>query len=251
MSIAPAMRDELDREGFDFVSLIKEGCLPIAGTYRAEIDSRYDCPAFTDKVFDLARSYDARAVILSARWTLHLGYGRYTSVLGGRELGEPIVNHVAGLSEAEPQTPDALLRHSAAFLEELSAKVPVLMIGQIPGVGSDARKLARFSPEKLAYPYDAYVLRNGADHLAMASAAGKAARLQFYDPSETLCPAATPRLCLQAINQTLLYTDNNHLNGAGARLLATGVVRSLLNFSSMTTARADPLPATTVPQRAR
>ena len=103
-----------------------------------------------------------------------------------------------------------------------------LVIGQVPEVGIDVKKLSIFAPERLQYPFGAYVDRNADTHAALSGLDDRHSGIGFFSPGDVFC--ADGMRCIQADDQGLFYSDDDHLSLHGSRILAAAVVPELMTF---------------------
>lgn len=230
-SIAPGLREELDKTNADFVSLAMPGCFPIPGLGHEKRYEKPKCEAFSRLVYRTALSLKPQAIIMAARWTMQMGGGGYESVYGYRERSSPFRTMVMATEVSDPAKPLSVEAHTMGFISNLSMSSPVFVIGQVPEVGINVTKLGVFAPELLHYPFQSYVERNRDAHDALSDLNKISQNIGFFNPSDVFC--ADGLSCVQADKQGLFYSDDDHLSIHGSRVLAIKAVPEIMKFISI------------------
>ncbi|WP_295046237.1 acyltransferase family protein [uncultured Paracoccus sp.] len=223
----PAMRDALRPEGIELVSLAYSSCLPIPGVERGGAADA-GCRKFTGEVYPIAQSFDPEAIVVASYWTAHLLGDTYSRTSMEEALPTAVAPVITAATVQRPFDAGQAITTAAGFLRQLAADQPVLIIGQVPEVGLDARKAMMFAPEMLEYSYADYLTRTAMLHSVFEGVDRTSDGIRFFSPGKVLCPDL--KTCRQSEGGALLYSDNNHLSVAGSRKLTASLAPELLEF---------------------
>ncbi|MEX1670447.1 acyltransferase family protein [Zhongshania guokunii] len=200
-------------------------CPPIKGIHRVDIDYS-DCAAYTDTVWQWAKTEGFDAIVLSARWRIFAEASKFDNGEGGVE--DFVVNFVPDGqygNEAERRAGVlAAYKASIAALADEFANVPIFLVYQIPEAGSDVPDLylraatRAHEPLLLSTDYGVYKAANRRTNEALGSI--DKANIQRIRPDEVFCNAAIAGRCVVAQGDSLFYLDDDHPSYDGAALLA-------------------------------
>lgn len=217
LAAAPAAK----QDGFGLTVFTNPGCPPIIGVRQtpgpAE-KSACDQIGKTDRIMDAILRMKPAGVVLVARWDLYTrGFTRNGQV-------EKTIHFVTAsptggatqettLQAIRQQLPATVQRISAAGAKPLVMLNPPVLRGNVHNLRKDVAVTRQQHQDYQAVMYETL---------------GKQS-VGFLDPSATMCDA---RGCaLYDGDGEALYTDDNHLSEAGARLLAPAVRTFLLSIA--------------------
>ena len=217
------------------------GCPSTLGVYRVDRKDDHRCAEYNADVFRYLRgSNPHRYVVLASRWTLYLEKDRYDNSEGGIEEGGPVFLDAID-QDKKAKNPEDVRRNRVreryiqTVVEYLNANKKVVLIYPIPEVGWDLpRYLARLkmgnpkNTDDLTTSHRAFVDRNKAAYEALDSI-GEHPNLVRIKPESTLCNTYVKGRCIVQLNGVPLYSDDNHLSSAGARLIVGEIARHITN----------------------
>ncbi|WOF43564.1 acyltransferase [Sphingopyxis indica] len=202
-------------------------CPPLAG-----FGSEADCLAANAQKLQFLQAHpEIDTVIVASRWTYYYR-GRALGIGPAETNGDlPDLIDARGIvyRQFTPAAQRALTRGITDLVGALlAANKTVVLVYPIPEVGHDVPfTLARLHEkgkdvEGFTIPEEQYIERQ-ADTIAMLDGLGRHPRLRRVYPAAILCHDGA---CATVIGGIPLYTDNNHLSAAGARLLAPAIVQA-------------------------
>ena len=178
-------------------------------------------------MIDFAHKQEARILVLTSRSPLaYHGYG-FDNGEGGLERknggNDYISNTTANSGQSDLDRRVRVLAGIEEQLRALTAEFDVIVIGPIPEAGWNvpamlARRALRGSNGVLSTSYEAYLART--EELRKTFNAAANVRLHQLPMSEVVCDLQIQERCVNELNSTSLYSDDDHFSNAGARLLA-------------------------------
>ena len=214
-SLAHAFEQRTEALGLSGLVVARFDCLPLLGVDRADVYAAHRCGAHNDRVLAHLEARGVRTILLHARWPLYASGSRF----GDTGTVPRVV--WAGSRDRDADLSLALER-TVRRLKDIGADV--VLIGSVPEVRYDpasvyarAERLGKTPPPP---PTRAEFEARRASAKALLTAAG----VPFLDPALQLC---TDHDCAVHDGQTVLYSDDNHLNLAGS-LRALGQLESVL-----------------------
>ena len=227
----------LFRNGIGSYGVNYKGCIGVAGFYRIGRPTNR-CDAYVKEMLAFARKLGVDTIVLTARFPAYYHGPRYDNGEGGVEDDEPIpVNVISSQGRDEsidsPTRKEAVLAELGRRLEELATQFRVVLVYPIPAVGwhipNRLAKLKRYEPDAswhITTSYPNYRQRTKeVTALFDGLESGNVLRVR---PDEVLCDIDLPGRC----NATTpagepLYSDDDHLNEDGAKLLAPLILEAL------------------------
>jgi peptidoglycan/LPS O-acetylase OafA/YrhL len=202
------------------------GCPPVPGVRRTDHAPGADCATWADAVVEeVARRSDLRSVVLVAR---HAAY-----LLGPADRLGPAERH-GGPTLRLVGMGDDLWSGYFQAMEAAIARIQasgkrVIMVLPIPEVGFDVPRSAANSVRWgqgfafLDRPVAAYDARQARVREALLAVAGRR-KVDVVDPRALFCGSG---VCRAARGDRLYYSDDDHLAGEGARMLAVAIARTI------------------------
>jgi hypothetical protein len=185
-----------------------------------------DCALFDAAFSHAANDAELRTVVLAGRWASRVGLARgFREKGGGEARGQ--YRFAGQVENGGNDVAFALgLEKSLRMLE----KVPrVVFMHQVPELGLDPRGCASRPlhrvPEKLTdacVVAIADVIARQANYRRLAAPVlARFSRVEQFEPDALLCASGS---CRSVVQGSLLYRDDDHVNGNGALLLARGMM---------------------------
>lgn len=239
-AIAQGLGASLAASGIGLLQLTFNGCPPIPDVYRTDMGLAQDCAGFNREVRAFLEKFPSlRHVLVVSRWTRFINSTGFDNGEGGVETSR---DHIAHLSDGQPLPLADRARIALVVQKAASSTRALLDLGKyvvlvypIPEVGWDApvylarRELRRRAARETVLAstsFDAFRGRNRAT-FAMLDEIGEHPRLTRVYPHREFCDTSLPERCVFEQDSQSLYTDNNHVSLAGARLLAPEIVRAI------------------------
>jgi peptidoglycan/LPS O-acetylase OafA/YrhL len=217
-SHAGAVAEVVDAVGRDFLlkglQLTSDDCLPVLGVDVVLNGAVTDCAARNEATFALLTQHHVRQVILAGAWIQYLG--DYDKVL-----------HLLGRADASLHNAAVLSRQLNQTIRRLQgASIEVMIVGPVPYIGWNVPSvLAASASRGMALP-DGPRFGDFMAHqrrvLAILREAEQDGVFIIY-PHERLCQLT----CMVRLDGQVLYSDNEHLSTAGAKLLQPMFARKL------------------------
>lgn len=217
------------------------GCPSTLGVYRVDRKDDHRCAEYNADVYRYLRDSNAHQyVVLASRWTLYLEKDRYDNSEGGIEEGGPVFLNAVD-HDKKAKNPEEVRRNRVraqyiqTVIEYLNANKKVILIYPIPEVGWDLpRYLARLkmgnpkNTEDLTTSHRTFIERNKAAYDAL-DRIGEHPNLVRIKPESMLCDTYVKGRCVVQLNGVPLYSDDNHLSRAGARLIVGEIAKHIGN----------------------
>ena len=217
-SHAGAVAGAVDAVGRDLLlkglQLTSDDCLPVLGVDVVLNGAVTDCAARNEATFALLPQHHVRQVILAGAWVQYLGdYNKVLRLLGGADAS---LHSTAVLSRQLNQTIRRLQ----------DAGIEVVIVGPVPYIGWNVPSVLAASASRGMAPPDGPRLGDFMAHqrhvLAILREAEQDGAAIIY-PHERLCQLT----CIVRLDGQVLYSDDEHLTTAGAKLLQPMFVRKL------------------------
>lgn len=207
---APDFEAMARKDGFELYVLKLEGCPPIAGIRRSDIEySQAVCGTLEPSraVFDAILALRPEVAVLASRWSnFSHGWIRNGRLMQGNSFLTTSPDGVAtretsraALSERIPGTIDALKAHD----------VSVVVIRNPPVLKFEVTNLRKSIADLEVTPAENDALSRYTDDIF-----ARIKDIDLFDPAKTLCS----EVCRAVIDGRELYTDDNHLGLFGAQL---------------------------------
>jgi peptidoglycan/LPS O-acetylase OafA/YrhL len=217
-SHAGAVAEAVDAVGRDLLlkglQLTSDDCLPVLGVDVVLNGAMTDCADRNEATFVLLTQHHVRQVILAGAWFQYLGdYNKVLRLLGGADAS---LHSTAVLSRQLNQT---IRRLQGAGIE-------VVIVGPVPYIGWNVPSvLAGSASRGMTLPdgprYGDFMAHQHHVLVILSEAEQDGADVMY--PHERLCQLT----CIVRLDGQVLYSDNEHLSTAGAKLLQPMFVRKL------------------------
>lgn len=216
----------LEENHFAGIKLTEVGCAPIVGVTR-EVDGvvNSECAAFNDFVMQgILASDNIDTVILASRWTLQIESDRFDNREGAVERGEKAILLGKDRDGSWTRNMEVILDLYRDSMNKLvSSGKKVFVIYPIPEVGWHVPRTMHHRQEKGLNPqittsYEVFQERNSRSYKFLDSI-GLRGLSRLY-PEKALCNVHVKGRCVASLENTPLYSDDDHLNGYGALLVA-------------------------------
>lgn len=217
-AISSQLRQELAAQGYGLIAWTENGCLPIPGTSRRPFSAHESCRTYKDRVFDFIADHPA-PLIIAARWRLNVEGTRYDNGEGGVELGSFAKNYVISNPKAD------LVAHMEKELTALSARMPVVVVDQIPEAGwhvfnkAARRAILGAQDGEITTSYRVYLSRNATVRRLFDELAGD---IKLVHTAPLVCRESDMR-CRNTIDGLPLYRDEDHPSLILSRMIAREV----------------------------
>ncbi|CTQ55902.1 O-acetyltransferase OatA [Roseibium album] len=214
---------ELQERNVGVTTLAVATCVPFDGYWHR----RARCDEVSQKLNDYVLNSDIETVVIVGRYSLYTDDGAFDNTVGGVEttlMGpKNFLDPVAAGRSEEATILNGLNIFEKGIQRFLDAGKNVVLVYPIPEAGWHVPdryfKQRLFHPDndQLGLPYAAYLARNGriVDLFEQMSDAN----LWHVRPQDTLC-SKDSGTCLNAAGNEVYYFDDDHLSGAGVRLIA-------------------------------
>ncbi|OYW54229.1 MAG: hypothetical protein B7Y80_12985 [Hyphomicrobium sp. 32-62-53] len=241
-ALSDSLNNWLTREGRSGIDLNFKGCpplLPDDGVMGA-------CAEVRKRVFrDLADSKLPSVLIVHAAWSSLFAGPGFDNGEGGRDRTARM-SRQTGLSEGVLK--ERIDRLSASIGVMLNAGHTVVIVDPVPEMGWQVpRQLGKahylngkLQPSDASISHAAFKTRSTPAMSALGSL-GAHERLIRVSPEAILCNTIAPSRCAAHHDGVALYSDDDHLSNAGARLV---VERIAAELAAKGMARSSPAPET-------
>jgi hypothetical protein len=217
------------QENYRLISFLHPGCPPLLHTRRTDgIGNARRCDTFglTEDVLEYIAKLQPLSVSVVARWNVYRN--GYRNFAGRLEKATHFVTDEQNISTADANTSTmALERRLPETLNKLSAIAPIMIIKNMPQLKAkpDAGmlRLAR----KMEYSQAEHIQLNQLSNKLIDEASARLPNITVDDPAKRICAGGT---CRTIMDDTLLYSDDNHITASGA-LLFLDEVSAALNSS--------------------
>jgi peptidoglycan/LPS O-acetylase OafA/YrhL len=239
-SHAASLVQELDHamrvKDRSFVQYTKNGCPFALGFIKKE--NEY-CDQFLRRVVVDLSTDKIKVVIVASFWNVYLDNGGFDNGEGGVRLplqphSETSIQGVDFYEEAMVRRTAVLEAYTRSIIKLLGLGKKVILIYPIPEPGWDIPAsfskavFLKTSPYHGFAPLYAEHLRSTREVRAALDSIPDSANLVRVMPSEILCDTYVPDRCTTFLDRQLLYTDNNHLSNAGARLVVNSFIEKAI-----------------------
>ena len=228
---AHALRDAAENSEYRFWQLTVNSCLPMQGL----IAQDRDCSDYANQVRSLLRKARPDLIVLSARWTLYLTGSRFDNEEGGVEPGVVdtfiLPDHQIGSSEY----PYALFDRFKDGMEDLlDLGQRLLVIYPSPEAGWSVPEIFAKSYTvnpgetrgiQISTDWQLYKDRNRMAIRLLDSISND--RISRFRPSDILCDTVIPNRCVNASDDTILYSDDDHFSNTGAIFVQEELVSAI------------------------
>lgn len=232
-ALAPGIASELGRSSSEIglVSVTTGGCMPLANVRSYDATGKLrDCEAMFREAFEFARDSDSvTGVVLVGRWASRVG-----NAVGFKEKEGDEARGSYEFIRQSPSAPD----NTEAFRQGLDGSLsmiatkPVVFVHQVPELGLEpgkcaARPLRTSDPGSTAACAVALeeVVRRQAEYRKIAEVVlHKYPEVRLTDPVEVMCDDSK---CSATQGGSVLYRDDDHLNGNGAAKVARELLSDL------------------------
>jgi len=192
--------------GYEFQTIMHAACMSLPGVTNVNQDgAREQCGKLYEELLGLE---PPSLLVIAYRWPKQLLVSGESDHLTG----------TPGRPEASPRFIEALLGGLGRLAKQLDARVPLLIIGNVPsallpsGYPSCANRPIRIAACHTAFPRTSGEFYGGAAAFRDFAAASSG-RITFLDPYDSLCDATT---CYVVRDRVLYYSDHAHLTTEGA-----------------------------------
>jgi peptidoglycan/LPS O-acetylase OafA/YrhL len=221
-SISRPLRNILNEQGYELISLTHNACLPITGVSRLPIAQHSSCWKFKERVFSILVERPAPVVLIS-RWRLNIDGNRYDNGEGGIEKGVFAKNFVVRDDQGD------LIDHMVEYLATIAEKAPVLVVDQIPEAGWDVFKFALRAKAQgrndfdLTTSFDVYRQKNKNvfDFLNKASP-----YVTIIESHKLICDNLSGR-CQNFTGNIPLYRDDDHPANSFSEMISKEIHKKL------------------------
>ena len=225
------LKELLMEKGRRLVNLSKAGCIPLLGFEKKDqkIGFKSDCEEHYTNVRKFALSKNSpKNIVISAAWEIYV-YGDAYLERGGvpKAGGEQVYPKSAGdLSEKE-RVRSVLDGIESEILAYARAGKNVVVIGPMPFLKTEIPSGRIRGDWESHYAYSIFEKRNEA--LIRVFAGMKTLKnVILFRPDDIICPQASQRVCVSAIDGMSLYGDRMHVSDSGARKVFEPFFRSVV-----------------------
>jgi peptidoglycan/LPS O-acetylase OafA/YrhL len=205
-------------------------CIPFRGLQKIDysgVAKQSNCEAHNAAVFDyLKLNPEIATVVIASRWAFYFEGSRFDNGEGGREKGFGFANSL--------QRQDAVAQVIKSEIKALLALgKKVILVYPVPETGWNV-------PDVLAREVAYGVVRDGPLSTSLGvfnartsgafkalDAVGALPGLQRIYPSKLLCDSYQRGRCVAEFDGLPLYFDDDHLDSAGAKIIADEIVKHL------------------------
>ncbi len=235
-ALAHQAQQALKNAGISSYSVAYAGCIGLEGYFRPHTPEKLRCTNYNRSMLDFARKSGVKTLVITSRFTLYWDGERYSNGEGGFENGKGAyyvdLLEYADLNAGphDPARQKRVLQSYAAKIHKLANEFNVILVYPIPEAGWNVPELAvkriltghEENIDSISTSYQAFTTRNGPVISVFDSA--QSTNLFRVKPDETLCNTFLDGRCINLIDGTSYYRDNNHLSEAGARLIAPSIL---------------------------
>lgn len=235
-----ALAAEVQNDDVSLYLTTYAGCPPVTGMRRADRDDSHQCAAYNQQLRRHLISAGYSAVIVLARWALHVEGTRFTNGEGGSEAGRSVNLAPAAGEDIE----DREARRSwvserlSTSISELSRRIPVVLVYPIPEAGwhvpNRAARIAMLSgldriPD-ISTSYSVFQERNRLARAALDAVETEKVWRVF--PANHLCNVAVEGRCINTADNDLVYFDDDHVTRRGASYFTPAIRKAMLDVIS-------------------
>lgn len=230
-SLVQVLDSELNVRGIALKQFTKNGCPFAIGFLKRDTEH---CDAYLAQVLDELSNSDIEIVVIATFWSVYLDNKGFDNGEGGvrwpiQPHSETTVRGVGFDESAQARRQAILVAYKNSVIELLRRGKKVVLIYPIPEPGWDIpasfakSAFLKTSPNhSFAARYSEY-LSNTQDIRKNFDSIPDTVNLLRVKPYEVLCDTYLVGRCVSVLNSEVLYTDNNHLSNAGARLVLDGI----------------------------
>lgn len=219
-ALSYSLSNELNKIGLQVINISSPGCFPIFGTKnpsKSEVQEA-NCDAMKDFIQQRVLNLK-RPIILSSRWRLSIEGDRYNNGEGGIEWGNPSPVYLTS-----DHSKERLYLHTEDELTKLGEDLKLIIINQIPEVGSDPiRNKFVNNSRVLDHDYSQYLSQND----RINSMFRKVVNASIIQTDKLVCDLKSKR-CKTEINGKLLYMDSHHPSIEFSNLIALEIKKFFL-----------------------
>ena len=221
-SLSLAFRNAISEADGSLLSLLNDGCLPVPGTTRSPMHQHQRCVRNKDNYWKLVRQTDA-TVIISSRWRLNLIGPRFDNKEGGLEYGDNGLNHVIDNS-------NDIISHVEKFISDIAQSRRVIIISQIPEAGWNVpeRNARLRGKDVITTSFEVYKSENESV-INMFERLGMNRNVEVINVENLICDTALSGRCLNTLNGSSLYRDDDHPSPLLADIIAHSLSQILRN----------------------
>ena len=226
-AISYEAQNELLARGIGSYAVSSPGCPGLPGFEGAGAASLGRCNNYAINILNFARRKSINTLVITSRFPMSYHGVGFDNGEGGIERkrgGDDYRSETIPIIELNDfNRKKRVLSGITEQLDSLSLEFNIVLIGAIPEAGWKvpamlARRALRGSDGLLSTSYDAYISRT--KEINDAFDAVKNANLHKIDMSNVFCDLQLPGRCINELDGLSLYSDDDHLSNAGARLLA-------------------------------
>ena len=234
-SLVQELTVTLTQRGMSFVQFTKNGCPFAESILRQETT---ECEEYQERVFKQLAEKDLQTVVILSFWTDYLDNHGYDNGEGG--IRHPVQSHDpysirgVGFSEKPEIRKSAILNaYKNAITKLIRQGVEVILVYPIPEPGWDIPAslvksifLNSMPRHQFAAKHQRY-LDSSAEVRQIFDRIEDNPKLVRVRPDTVLCDTYVSNRCASQLNGIPLYTDNNHLSNAGARLIVDEITKQI------------------------
>ncbi len=236
-SLFAAMDQQLQRSGKSARFIAFAGCPPVPGLYRIDMRDRHRCNDYFSAAYaQLQAQPELATVIVSARWSTYLEGEAFDNGEGGKEPGKAMVADSFDSSAGRPD--DRKARVAAAYKQGIKRLLEmgkqVVLVYPVPEAGWDVPQWLALHQMRgrpiagdLSTSAAVFEDRNRRSDRAFEDLKAEPGQLIKIRSAALFCNTVQDGRCMAQIDGVAQYSDNNHLNFAGASRVVDAITAAL------------------------
>jgi len=234
-AVNDALAKEIGLQKKGLMELVFVGCPPVIGFKKySKIDR---CDEFNGEILKYLQNSDIKTVILVARWAAYIEGKRFNNEEGGIEAaddnayGLPLAKNKSFIHDIE-YIPEMGKIYRSAAEALLNAGKRVVLVYPIPEAGWNVPDyftkiyLHDYKPLKntvVSTSFNVFKLRTKNAYQQLDMLPKHPNLLKIY-PENVFCNTVLSGRCILQLNKELLYSDDDHLNYFGGKLLSKEII---------------------------
>lgn len=222
-------QNELKARGISSYAVSVAGCIGLPGFFDSRAGGPGRCDEYVRGMLEFGRQNGARAVVITSRFPMYYHSFGFDNGEGGleRRRGWMVDYQSPAVPRTDTSNAARQVRVLAGYREQpklLSQDLKVILMDPIPEAGWNVpamlarRAMVGRDDKPLSTSYAAYLERNKEVFAAFDDA--ERAGAYRVNAAELFCNTPIPGRCINELDGVSLYSDDDHLTNAGARLLA-------------------------------
>ncbi len=235
LDVSEQLTKQMRQNGLSYYNISFMECPPFTNLVVFNGPARRPCNDHAELAYAYAAEEGISTIVLTARFPLYLSGQRFDNGEGGMEAGANIWGEVEGHANSawnDPARRNRILMAYEQEIRELAARFNVVLVHPIPEAGwwvpGVAIKRALFAKDdlKVSTSYTRYLERSNEINRLFDKLSDELPTVHSARVHELFCNVSTGR-CSNLDELGIYYSDDNHLSGYGATMVAAAVLETI------------------------